>query len=166
MDIETAKLIISICALVVSVLTLCGFGVYMSFHTKKRLEKKEQARVAAEAREKQEELNKLMSLINGAFDAKLTPIANDISLIKSNLALNTEGTVTILRNDMKKALDVCKDKGFATVNDKAAWTELYNTYGRLGGNHFKEYVDGWKEEMKDLPSEKKRTRQKLNESKK
>ena len=165
MDIETAKLVISICALAVSILTLCGFGVYMSLHTKKRFEKKEAERTAIEEARKQAELNQLMGLINGALDAKLTPIAKDISLIKSNLALNTEGTVTILRNDMKKAMDVCKEKGFATANDKAAWMELYNTYGRLGGNHFQEYVDGWKEEVRALPTEKKRTRQKLNEKK-
>ena len=41
MDKETIKLILSICSLVVSILTLCGFGVYMSLHTKKRFEKKE-----------------------------------------------------------------------------------------------------------------------------
>lgn len=166
MDIELAKLIISICALVVSILTLCGFGVYMSLHTKKRFEKKE-----AEARAREEALQAannaaLMELINAALDTKITPIAADVSQIKSNLSLNTEGTVTLLRNDMKKALDWYKDRGWASVNDKAAWMELYNTYAKLGGNHFREYVDGWKQEIRDLPTEKKRTRQKLNETKK
>lgn len=166
MDIELSKLIISICALVVSILTLCGFGVYMSLHTKKRFEKKE-----AEARAREEALQAannaaLMELINAALDTKITPIAADVSQIKSNLSLNTEGTVTLLRNDMKKALDWYKDRGWASVNDKAAWMELYNTYAKLGGNHFREYVDGWKQEIRDLPTEKKRTRQKLNETKK
>ena len=164
MNIELAKLIISICALVVSVLTLCGFGVYMSFHTKKRLEKKEAARRVEEERREQEKNEALMTLINKSLDAKLTPIAADVATIKSNLSLNTEGTVTLLRNDMKKSLDWYKDRGFATANDKAAWMELYNTYGRLGGNHFREYVDGWKEEVRDLPVEKKKTRQRLTES--
>ena len=163
MDIELAKFIISILALVVSVLTLCGFGVYMSLHTKKRFEKKEKEREAEEARKAKENNEALMKLINAALDTKITPIAADVSSIKNNLSLNTEGTVTLLRNDMKKALDYYKERGWASSNDKAAWMELYNTYGKLGGNHFKEYVDGWKEEIKNLPTEKKRTRQKLNE---
>lgn len=165
MDIEVVKLVISICALVVSILTLCGFGVYMSLHTKKRFEKKEAEKAAAEERKARENNEALMRLINAALDTKITPIAEDVSLIKSNLSLNTEGTVTLLRNDMKKALDLYKDRGFASTSDKASWMELYNTYAKLGGNHFREYVDGWKQEVRELPVEKKRTRQKLNEKK-
>lgn len=165
MDIEVVKLIISICALVVSILTLCGFGVYMSLHTKKRFEKKEAEKAAEEERKARENNEALMRLINAALDTKITPIAEDVSLIKSNLSLNTEGTVTLLRNDMKKALDLYKDRGFASTSDKASWMELYNTYAKLGGNHFREYVDGWKQEVRELPVEKKRTRQKLNEKK-
>lgn len=166
MNIEVAKLVISICALVISVLTLCGFGVYMSLHTKKRFEKKEAQRL--EAQKLRDEANNaaLMKLINAALDAKIAPVATDVSQIKSNLSLNTEGTVTLLRNDMKKALDFYKDRGWASTSDKASWMELFNTYRDLGGNHFKEYVNAWKQEIQDLPLEKKRTRQKLNESKK
>jgi len=32
--------------------------------------------------------------------------------------------------------------------------ELYNTYKSLGGNHFKEYVNAWKQELEDLPLQK------------
>lgn len=163
MDIEVAKLIISICALAVSVLTLCGFGVYMSLHTKKRFEKKEAEQAAIQAALKRQEQEELLRLINASLDTKLAPIANDVTLIKSNLALNTEGTVTILRNDMKKSLDFYKDRGFASSNDKANWMELYTTYGKLGGNHFREYVDQWRKELESLPP-KKKTRQRLNES--
>ena len=45
-------------------------------------------------------------------------------------------------------------------DDKASWMELYNTYGKLGGNHFKEYVDGWKDDVKNLPTEKKKAKSK------
>lgn len=137
----------------------------MSLHTKKRFEKKEAQRLEAERLRDEANNAALMKLIGAALDAKITPIATDVSTIKCNLSLNTEGTVTLLRNDMKKALDFYKERGWASSNDKAAWMELYNTYGNLGGNHFKEYVDGWKHELKELPLEKKRTRQKLHEKK-
>lgn len=166
MNIEVAKLVISICALAVSVLTLCGFGVFMSLHTKKRFEKKEAARLEAERLRDEANNAALMKLINTALDTKITPIAKDVAQIKSNLAQNTEGTVTLLRNDMKKARDYYKEeKHYASTNDKAAWIELYNTYDKLGGNHFKEYVDGWKQDVMDLPTEKPRQRRRLNEDK-
>ena len=165
MDIELVKLIISICALVVSILTLCGFGVFMSLHTTKRFKKKEQKREAEEAAKVAANNAALMTLINAALDAKITPIATDVAQIKGNLAQNTEGTVTLLRNDMKKARDYYKDeKHYASTNDKASWMELYNTYGKLGGNHFQEYVDGWKQDVMELPTEKPRQRRRLNEN--
>ena len=111
MNIETAKLIISICALVVSILTLCGFGVYMSLHTKKRFEKKEAERLAVEEAKAEANNKALMALINKALDDRFTPIISDLSTISSNLDLNTQGTVTLLRNDMKKALDFYKERG-------------------------------------------------------
>ena len=94
-------------------------------------------------------------------------IAADIASIKENLVLNTKGTVTILRNDMKKSLDYCKRQGYVSRSDKINWNELYNTYGELGGNHFKEFVNGWKEELEELPVEpkKKTKKQKLVEDK-
>lgn len=165
MDIEVLKLAVSICALVVSILTLCGFGVFMSLHTKKRFEKREAERQAIEDAKTKANNEALMKLINAALDVRITPLANDVTSIKSNLSLNTEGTVTLLRNDMKKALDYYKERGWASTNDKASWMELYKTYEKLGGNHFKEYVDGWKQEVKDLPLEKKKTKKKLNENK-
>ena len=167
MNIETAKLIISICALVVSILTLCGFGVYMSLHTKKRFEKKEAERLAVEEAKAEANNKALMALINKALDDRFTPIISDLSTISSNLDLNTQGTVTLLRNDMKKALDFYKERGWASSTDKASWMELYTTYSRLGGNHFKEYIDQWKEEVNNLPLEikKKSTKKILTEKK-
>lgn len=166
MDWEIVKIVISIASLIISLLTLCGFGVFMSLNTKKRFDRRQAEEARIEEALREQEQAKLMELFNKALDAKLAPIAQDVSLIKTNLALNTEGTVTILRNDMKKSLDFCKDRGFATSSDKANWKELYNTYGKLGGNHFQEYVNQWKQEMEDIPAKKKSTRQKLNETKK
>ena len=160
-DWEAVKVVVSIVSLVVSILTLCGVGVYMSLHTKKRFEKKQAESDEIEELKEQKRIENLMKLINGALDNKLAPIANDVSSVKCNLALNTEGTVTILRNDMKKSLDFYKERGYASSNDKANWMELYNTYGKLGGNHFKEYVDEWKKEIEGLPLRKKK--QRLNE---
>lgn len=120
MDIEIIKLIISIGALIISILTLCGFGVYMSLNTKKRFERKEAEKASIEKAKADENNKKLMDLISKALDDRFAPVISDLSSISANLDLNTQGTVTLLRNDMKKALDSYKIKGFASSTDKAA----------------------------------------------
>ena len=52
---------------------------------------------------------------------------------------------------MKAALIDYRQQGYVSASDKANWTEMYNTYRDLGGNHFKEYVDAWKDEVDQLP---------------
>lgn len=91
-------------------------------------------------------------------------VRGQIEEIKSDIAANTVGSVTLLRDRMKSSLDRCKEKGFATDSDKGNWNELYNSYKDLGGNHFKEYVDQWKETMMNLPTEQliKPTRKRTN----
>jgi hypothetical protein len=48
--------------------------------------------------------------------------------------------------------DRYRELGYASRNDKAAWNQLYNDYRDLGGNHFKEDVDQWKDEVNSLPT--------------
>lgn len=107
-----------------------------------------EARALEEMRETQR-LNQLRAIIR----EENADLKADMAEIKHNLALNTKGTVTILRNDMKKSLDYCKNKGSVSSSDVANWNELYNVYGELGGNHFREFVDVWKRELNDIPTE-------------
>jgi hypothetical protein len=58
----------------------------------------------------------------------------------------------MLRDRMKAILDECRAAGYATTSTVANWHELYNTYKTLGGNHFREYVDAWKQELESLPN--------------
>lgn len=102
-------------------------------------------------RERREEITQIVSNV---IENKTKCLVEDVSEIKESLAINTTGTVTLLRDRMKCSLNYCRNQGYATTTDKANWNELYNTYKSLGGNHFREYVDAWKDEMNSLPSEK------------
>lgn len=81
-----------------------------------------------------------------------TPIREEIGEVKQTVDNMRVGDVTLLRDRMKTSLDTCKDQGYKTTSDAANWAELYNSYKLLGGNHFKEYVNAWKEEMDNLPT--------------
>lgn len=91
-----------------------------------------------------------------AWEAKVVsliqPIDQKIDLIKADLVANKNATVTSLRADMMILRDRFRDQGFATPNDKAAWNQLYNDYADMGGNHFREYVDQWRDEVNNLPT--------------
>lgn len=100
--------------------------------------------------EKSEEKEEVRNIIK----EEIKPILDLLDTLKIKLEANSEGTVTLLRDRMKHTLDECKKMEYASTSEKANWNELYNSYKKLGGNHFREYVDEWKKEMNQLPHQK------------
>ena len=100
--------------------------------------------------EKSAEKEEVRSIIK----EEVKPILDILDTLNTKLEANSEGTVTLLRDKMKHTLDECKKDGYASTSEKANWNELYNSYKKLGGNHFREYVDEWKKEMNQLPHQK------------
>lgn len=145
------QIISVIAGIVGTLLGIFGISAYISERMKHKATRKNQEEDEIAELKHQKHLEELRAIIR----EENKDIKDDISSIKDNLALNTKGTVTILRNDMKKSLDYCKKQGYVSRSDKINWNELYRTYGELGGNHFKEFVNGWKEELEDLPVEEK-----------
>ena len=140
---------IQILTLVISALSLLGFGVVMRLfwedkHAKKR-ENSEEAKRRAKA-EKQAETREVLR-------EEIRPLMITIDEIKATTSMTSVGTLTLLRDRMKSSLNGYRKQGWASSSDKANWFELYNTYKDMGGNHFKEYVDQWKQEIENIPSE-------------
>lgn len=152
-------IVIAVVGLLGTVLGVLGVSGYLGERARHKAEKQnkkedQQEEDAAAARKKA-----LQDTVRGVFQEEMKPIndkLNDISVeienIKNDLADNTIGTVTMLRDRMKSILDACRNDGYASTSTKGNWHELYNTYKGLGGNHFKEYVDAWKEELDELPA--------------
>ena len=144
-----ADIILKWLPVIISVLTLLGLGtVFKNFWSDKHANKKarSEAEIARVKKEKQEEMREVIV-------SELAPIKEEISKIGNQMELNTTGTITLLRDRMKCSLNYCLKQGWASTTDKANWLELYKSYKDLGGNHFREYVDQWKYEMENLPSE-------------
>ena len=100
-----------------------GLSTYMSERMKhrairnnlkedKKLEELENARQEAN-------LKQLTSAVEAVVLPLFAPLSKDVAEIKKDLQNNTKGTVTILRNDMKKSLDYCKRQGYASASDRA-----------------------------------------------
>lgn len=81
----------------------------------------------------------------------VSDIRSDMSEVKKQLELDKEATVVQLRTTMKSKRDEFCSQGYVESTDKSNWIELYNRYRDMGGNHFAEYVDGWKQDIENLP---------------
>ena len=153
------EITIAIVGLLGTVLGVLGISGYLGERAKHKaeLKNKEEDQAAEEKHTAAEQ--RLKNTVRDVFkeevhpiNSKLDNITKEIADIKQDLADNTVGTVTILRDRMKAILDDCREAGFASTSTKGNWHELYSTYKSLGGNHFKEYVDAWKEELEELPT--------------
>ena len=150
----TFQMIISILGIVVSILTLLGLGVVMKNFWDDKHEEVKASKVAKREKAKKarqdeirevirQEIKPLQDAINDV-DQKVGDVQKDVKVLRVSM-------VTIDRIVMKIALDGYEKQGYTSSSDRAAWTELYDNYEDLGGNHFKEYVGEWKRRLEALP---------------
>ena len=138
------------------VTTLVGLIIKQSF--KKYLDKKEE--LDSESRRKDAELKMFhdeekrqqhrADIAEGVTTA-IKPLDERLNRIAETLSSDKAATGTNIRATLKSLRDKYVAQGFADVGDKATWEELYNNYRSMGGNHFKEYVDSWRTDVKNLP---------------
>lgn len=119
-------IVIAVTGLVGTVLGVLGISGYIG----------ERAKHKAEVRNRQEDQEieerqavtdqRLRNTVRGVFqeevrpiNAKLDNITTEIEEIKHDLADNTVGTVTMLRDRMKAILDECRDAGYASTSTVA-----------------------------------------------
>lgn len=139
----------NVLSITISVLTFLGFGVVIKYFWEDKRTKRIQNSEETKKREKEEKQEE----IREAIKAEIQPMIVTIDQIKAQTTLTSTGTLTLLRDRMKTSLNFCRKQKWASSSDRANWFELYNTYKTMGGNHFKEYVDQWKQEMESFPSE-------------
>ena len=107
-----------------------------------------------QAYDEQEQTKHLRTIIKNELQPVrevITDIRSDIAEVKKQLALDKEATIVQLRTTMKSKRDEFCSQSYVESSDKSNWIELYNRYRDMGGNHFAEYVDGWKHDVEDLP---------------
>lgn len=141
--------IYQIISMVVSILTLCGFGYIAKNFWADRREAKKNKTAEAKERIKKENQQQIREVVEEA----VAPIKEDLREVKIDLKTNKISTIVSLRATMKELRDKYNAQGFADTGDKATWKELYKDYAALGGNNFKDYVDSWKEDVENLPKE-------------
>lgn len=147
---------LTIVPIIISILSLLGVGTIFKMFWEDRREQRKAKSEEEKAKIKKEKQTEMREVVSD----ELASIKKDISKLGNQMELNTTGTITLLRDRMKCSLNYCRRMGHASATDKANWMELYNSYRNLGGNHFREYVDQWKSEMENLPTEEEQERKK------
>lgn len=157
---DTASIISLVCVGVTAIIgPICVFLVKRALNRHDEERRRQEEETAARKAELERAYNaELRRERLEDFNSVITPLAmqlnSRIDNIENKIDTNTSGTVTLLRDQMKQHKDLFVERGWASASDKANWHELYRNYGNLGGNHFKEYVDQWLEEVDSLPIEK------------
>lgn len=143
---ETSQII----SLIISVLSLCGFGYLATSFWQDRREKRRCRSKENQEREKREHQEQIREVV----EQVLAPMKKSLETISEEMRVNKIATVATLRSDMKTLRDHYLRQGFADSGDKATWIELFEDYKAMGGNHFKEYVNQWRVDVESLPSQK------------
>lgn len=152
---ETVYMIIAICGAVGAVFGAIGVTAYLSERAKHKAQKQNQAEDETCAGLKELEQQKMEKRFRAIIREEVSSIIANVNEIKANLVMEKEATIKNMRSQLKSLRDEYERQGYADEGDKATWNELFETYGKLGGNHFKEWVNVWKEDVNGLPSEKK-----------
>lgn len=116
----------------------------------RRQQEKEQLAAQKEAQNRKE----LEQLITTTLAAATKILNEKIDHIQEDIALDKAATITSLRSIMKQLRDQYLKQGYADTGDVSTWNELFRNYEAMGGNYFKDYVNGWKEDVHNLPKSK------------
>lgn len=138
---------------IVSTIVTTTVGLVIKKSVEKRLDRKEAMRAELEKLKEEKHRQERRDDVLQTLREELKPLIDKVDNMQSALNLDVEGTVTQLREFMKLSSDSFVKQGYISASDYASWHELYSTYKKLGGNHFKEYVDAWKDEVESLPRE-------------
>lgn len=156
-------LVVSAVSIVTSILGALGISTYFSTKGKYKAEKEIRLDKEREEAYKQLQHDNQLREIAKILDEKISPVKSSLEALTAQSVEMTKGTVVLLRDRMKCSLQYCKKQGYCDSTDLANWMEMYEEYKALGGNHFKQYIDAWKEELENLPREKvKAARKKSN----
>lgn len=152
--------LIGLISAIVSTIVTTIVGLVVKKSVEKRFDRKEAVRTELEKLQEEKRRQERKEDVLQTLHEELKPLIDKVDNMQKKvdnmqkaLNLDVEGTVTQLREFMKLSRDRFVEQGYISASDYASWHELYSTYKKLGGNHFREYVDAWKDDVESLQRE-------------
>lgn len=121
-----ADLILKIITIIISILTLCGFGVVMKFFWEDRHRKKLEATEEAKRRQKEARQKEVQEVLH--------PLEDKVNAISADLKDTKGGIQSEIRHDIRNTCRRCIKQGFKTLEDIEEVTAMHVNYEKLGTN--------------------------------
>lgn len=143
----TIETILTMCGSVIMTIISTIITVWVKISLEKRFKEQKELDDLRAEQERQERKEDVLASMR----EELSPLTLKLDSVNDIVSKNKEGTVTLLRESMKLSRDTYISRGYVSASELANWHQLNNTYKDLGGNHFKEYVDEWQQDVESLP---------------
>lgn len=112
--------------------------------------------------ERKKEISEVVDVALAPVMERIDEVDKKVDLIQKDRKRERDATIVTMRVKMMELHDIYVKRGWCDSHEKATWKELYNKYKDLGGNHFLEYVDVYREEIEKLPDVKRVPKKKVN----
>lgn len=154
---EWLTIAIAVFGLIGTIFGILGFSSYISERMKHKADKKnkqeDKAEEEAESMMHESYVAELKGIIDSSLTTALAPITSDLNLMKSDVCLMKDGLQKDLYVDLVMIYkDLCK-KGYATLEEKRDYNNLYLSYHRLGQNGI---ADGMHKHVMEMDEEPKK----------
>ena len=150
----TVAEIVSIVGMSVSVLSLCGIGYATKTFWENKAERKKQNTEEYKKAQREE----IKSVMREVIKEELKPIKEDISALSDDIKklqesddLQKESLQSILRDRLYELYNFCSRKGFASLDERENFENMYQKYHNLGMNGV---MDDIRKKFLHLPVEK------------
>lgn len=121
-----ADLILKILTLIVSLLSLCGFGVVMKFFWEDKHRKKQEQTEEAKNNQKLARQAEIKEV--------LAPLEGELAGIREDLKDTKDGIQAELKHDIRNACRRCIHQHYKTLEDLEEVTSMHENYEKLGSN--------------------------------
>ena len=125
-----------ILTLIVSVLSLLGFGVVAKYFWEDRHEKKKEETKEAKEQKEKERHNRIVNAVKEVTDPSFKEVNKTLGIIQNRLDISEECDRASLRNGLMQLYYACADKGYRTEDDSKNYREMHVAYNKAGGNSF------------------------------
>ena len=130
---EILSIVVSV---VVSILSLLGFGTVMKFYWEDKHKKKEEQSEECKKRQKDERHKEIIDAVSEFFNPYAKKVMDSIEQFNNRLDRAEQCDRAILRNSLMDIYYKCHEKGYRTEDDSKNYREMHEAYHEIGGNSF------------------------------
>lgn len=153
MNINWIDITISILSICASIGLFEGIKLIIKKKAEKKIKDKENMEKLARQQLENNRKEDLLKIVNNAMTLSIEPALKKLDNIQEDMNHIKIGLQASLRNDLYQLYNSCSRKGFADIQDREDFENIYQQYHQLGANGV---MDNIRKKFLNLPIEKER----------